>query len=169
MKSNPHFSQKEIAKRLSVRPRTVSGWVSDITERHRDVLKVRALILSRLGLSQQEIAEELDRKQNTISEWLSENGNSNFPILTEELLQEAVSIYAGPEDHDDGILNIIEELREEMIFGAWSEAERELLETLRSGEGIVVNMGERRLMKREHQPPPEAIGFSLPSLADPAF
>jgi len=143
MKTNPHFSQKEIAKRLSVRPRTVSGWVSDITEHHRNILKARALILSRLGHTHEEIGEDLDRKRNTISEWLSETADSPLPTLTEELLREAVEVW--PDDNGE-IANVVEELREEMIFGAWSEVERDLLETLRSGEGVVVNMGARRLM-----------------------
>lgn len=93
VRGNPHYSQKEIAKRLSVTPKTVSKWVSDITEHHRDVLKVRALILSRLGHTQERIAEQIGRERRTIGDWLAENGNGNFPPLSEELLQEAIAAW----------------------------------------------------------------------------
>lgn len=138
IKVNPHFSQKEIARRLSVTPKTVSNWTSDITERHRDILKIRALILSKLGHTQEQIAEQLERGRQTITDWLSpENVNGNFPALTEELIQEAVEAWP---DENGEITEIVEALREEMIFGHWSASEHDLLDTLRSGEIIVVNM-----------------------------
>jgi hypothetical protein len=56
---------------------------------HRNVLKIRALILSRLGLTQEEIGEELDRPRTTIETWLTKNNGAIFPSLTEEVLQEA--------------------------------------------------------------------------------
>ena len=126
------FSQKEIARRLGVTPSTVSKWVSDITEHHRDVLKVRALVLRRLGLTLDDVGEQLGRPKQTISDWLSpENGNGNFPDLTEELIEEAIAPWP---DESGEIAATIEDLREEMIFGHWSQEERDLLEDLRDGQ-----------------------------------
>src|SRR4051812_47931809 len=87
-----------------------------------------------LGWNQQQIADYLDRGQKTISEWLSENYHYHFPVFTEELLQEAID--ACPDENGE-VTEIVEDIREERIFGEWSEEERELLELLRNGETIV--------------------------------
>jgi transposase len=88
------------------------------------------LILSRQGNSQETIAEQLDRDQKTISNWLGENEEGNF-LLSEELLQEATEDWS---DDNSEVTEIVEDLREEQIFGHWSDEERTLLDALREGE-----------------------------------
>jgi transcriptional regulator with XRE-family HTH domain len=67
----------------------VGRWVGHITERRREVRKVKARIRSRAGWSQEELAEFVEVSQSRISEWLSEMGNGTFPIPSEDLLHEA--------------------------------------------------------------------------------
>lgn len=132
--ANPDFSMKVVAQMLGVTRQTVGRWVGDITERRREVRKVRALLLSRLGWSTREIAEYLSYGQSTVIEDV--NGNIS-DHLTEDLLREALEAF---EDENGEIAEIAEQLREQQIFASWNEGERELLAQLRDGATVVVNM-----------------------------
>lgn len=134
--ANPEFSQKTVSRLLGVTSKTVSKWVADITQRRKAVRKVKSLILSRSDWSQQDIADFLGVSQRTVSDDLAEIEQGNF-LLTEDLLREA---YEGEDMDSEEFTEAIFQIREELIFGTWTEEERELLERLRSGETVVVNM-----------------------------
>jgi hypothetical protein len=105
--ANPDFSMKIVSQMLGVTRQTVGRWVGDITERRRNVRKVKALLLSRLGWTQGEIAELLEVTQRTVSGDLEEMSELTS-LLTEDLLQEALE--GLPED-DGELAEVAEYLR----------------------------------------------------------
>lgn len=131
IKSNPDFSMQTIAQLLGVTRQTVGRWVSDITERRREVRKVRALLLSRAGWSTREIERYLGVGHATVVEDVKADISDH---LTEDLLREAL------EGLPEECAEVAEQLREEQIFASWSGEERDLLEQLRRGETVVLNM-----------------------------
>lgn len=131
--ANPDYDLKTIAKYSAVTRQTVSKWVGDIVEHRRNVRQVAALLLSRAGWSQRQIADFLGVAQKTVS------NDVNADILThvtEELLREAAAGLPSTVDAEA----IVEEVRQERIFAAWSDEERDLLKRLRSGETVVVSL-----------------------------
>jgi predicted XRE-type DNA-binding protein len=72
---------------MNAAPGPVSKWVGDIAERRRDVRRIKALLLSRVGWTQQEIADFLDVSQPTIISDVNFNISDN---LSEDLLQDAL-------------------------------------------------------------------------------
>jgi len=130
--ANPDFSVVIIAKHLGVTRKTVSKYVSDITDRRRDVRRTRALLLSRAGWSNPRIAEHLGVTHPTVGADLKEMGTDTS--LSEDLLREAAADL--PVDAE----TIVEEIRQERIFATWSDDERSLLKQLRDGETIVVSL-----------------------------
>jgi Domain of unknown function (DUF4326) len=96
--------------------------------------------IKEVGLEPAGIADELEISVGTVNGLFKNVGANIFEQLTEPLLMEAAEVWA--DDENGEIAEILEDLMEEMIFGHWSEAERELLSAFRSGEGIVVNMHE---------------------------
>src|SRR5690606_4928642 len=85
-RENPDYNLATIAKYCGVTRQTVSRWVSDITERRREVREVRALLLSRAGWSYPRIGEFLGVDQKTA--WNDVNADIS-PSLAEDLLREA--------------------------------------------------------------------------------
>lgn len=129
--ANPDFSVVIIAKHLGVTRQTVGKWVGDIAERRQDIRRVRSLLLTRAGWSQQRVAEHLGVGQKTVSRDVSDD---NLTQITEDLLREAA------EDLPIDAAGVVEEIRQEKIFAAWSDDERDLLKRLRDGETIVVSL-----------------------------
>lgn len=136
IKDNPDFSMKTVAQLLGRTRQTVSRWVGDITERRKEVRKVKALILSRAGWTQEQAGEFLGVDQATIMRDVNDNILHN---LTEDLLREALEAF---EDENGEFAEIAERIREEQIFATWGDEERQLLEQLRDGKTIVINMRE---------------------------
>lgn len=130
---NPDYDLKTIASYSGVTRQTVSKWVGDIVEHRRTVRQVAALLLARAGWSQRQIADRLGVAQKTVS------NDVNADILTqvtEDLLRAASTTLPDEINADD----IVEEIRQERIFAAWSEEERDLLKRLREGETVVVSL-----------------------------
>jgi len=131
-REQPEYSQTTIAKYCGVTRQTVGRWVSSITEHREAVRSCQVLLLTRLEWKQSEIAELLGLSQPTVSR--IQNVRADNLNMTEDLLVEAAA--ALPID----VSAVIEQIREERIFGAWSEDERALLKRLRSGETIIVSL-----------------------------
>lgn len=134
--ANPEYDQKTIAKYCGMTQSTVSKWVSDITERQRNVRKVRVLLLRELGWSTRQIADGLKIPQQTVTRYINEN---ILGRLTEDLIQEAVDGRPWVGSSMD-FQHALEKLREERIFASWSDDERDLLKRIRNGETIVVSL-----------------------------
>ncbi|MBX6749995.1 MAG: DUF4326 domain-containing protein [Micromonosporaceae bacterium] len=130
-RENPDFNLVTLAKYFGVTRQTVSRWVSDITERRREVRKVRALLLARAGWSMQQIANHLGVGKATAVEDVNSDISDR---LSEDLLREAAE--GLPIDAEA----IVEEIRQERIFAQWTDEEREILKRLRDGETVVVSM-----------------------------
>lgn len=130
---NPDYDLKTIARYAAVTRQTVSKWVGDIIEHRREVRRLKALILSRVGWSQTQIAEYLRVSQRQVSSDVNADITSS---LDEGLLREAAA------DLPDGVdaERVVEEIRQERIFAQWSDEERDLLKRLRAGETIVVSL-----------------------------
>jgi hypothetical protein len=142
---NPDFSMVIAAKYCGVTRQTASKWTSDITERRKNVRKVQALLLTRAGQSTRDVAKILSVDHATVVR------DVNDDILhhpTEDYLRTALDgledAFAGicevPEDLLDHCQAVAEEIREERIFAAWSDPERDLLKRLRDGETVIVSM-----------------------------
>jgi hypothetical protein len=133
--ANPEFSVQTVAQMLGKHRETVGKWVSDITERRRQVRKVKAILLHRLGWTNVEIADFLEVSEMQIRRDVESDITSN---LTEDLLRTAMEEL--PEDNGE-LAEVADYLREQLIFASWSEEERELLAELRSGSTVVVKQG----------------------------
>jgi len=83
---NPDFNMRTVAQMLGVTRQTVGRWVGDITERRREVRKVKTLVLSRAGWTQEDIGEFLSVPRRTVGDDVTSNISAN---LTEDLLREA--------------------------------------------------------------------------------
>jgi hypothetical protein len=130
--ANPDYSMVAIARCIGVTRQTVGKWASPVVDRRKAVRKVRALLLSRLSWPQPRIADYLNCKQQTVSTDLQEM--SEATSLVEEVLREALNSLPGE------CVEVAEQIRDERIFAAWSDGERELLKRLRSGETVIVSM-----------------------------
>jgi len=129
--ANPDFNLVTIAKYAGVTRQTVGKWVGDITERRREVRKVKALLLSRAGKSLREIAAIVGVSKDQVSSDVKDDITRH---LTEDLLREAADDL--PVDVDA----VVEEIRQERIFAQWTDEERALLKRLRAGEIVVVSL-----------------------------
>lgn len=128
---NPDYNLVTIAKYAGVTRQTVSRWVGDITERRREIRKVRALLLTRAGWSNRKAALALGVDESVVRADVKDDIS---PHLTEDLLREAAE---GLPVNGEAI---VEEIRQERIFAQWTDGERDLLKRLRSGEIVVVSM-----------------------------
>ncbi|MEJ7873336.1 MAG: hypothetical protein WKF67_13840, partial [Rubrobacteraceae bacterium] len=73
IQANPDFNIKTVARYLGVTRQTVGRWIGDITERRKEVRKVKALILSRTGWSNVDIAAELGVTEGSIRNDVTSN------------------------------------------------------------------------------------------------
>jgi transcriptional regulator with XRE-family HTH domain len=127
---DPDASQAQVGRMLGVSQNTISRWCSDISERRRNVRQVKALLLTRSGMSLREAGELLGVNHQTVSNDIQADIPSHF----DELLTEAL------EGLPPQCAAVADELREELVFAKWSDEERSLLERHRSGETVVVNL-----------------------------
>jgi Domain of unknown function (DUF4326) len=128
---HPDYPMVKIAKCLGITRQTASKWGSPITERRRDIRKVKALLLDRAGWSLRQIGDFLGISKDQVSTDVNDDITRH---LSEDILREALD--GLPEE----CVAIAEEIREERIFASWSDDERELLKRLRAGETVVVSM-----------------------------
>lgn len=135
--ANPDYDIKTAAKLCAVTRQTMSKWVGDIQEHRRAVRRLRAILLTRAGLSARQVAEHLGVDHSTVVRDVKED---ILHQITEELLREAA---AGLPDTVDAEA-LMEGLRQEVMFASWSEEERELLTRLRGGLTVVVSMRDNR-------------------------
>ncbi|GEM_PF-1436734 len=131
---NPDYDLQTIAKHTGVTRQTVGKWVGDIIEHRQSVRAMVILLLGRVGWSQKQIADRLGISQPSVSR--IRNVTADIANIDEGLLREAAAEM--PEGIDTEVL--VEEIRQERIFGSWSEEERDLLKRLRDGETIVVSL-----------------------------
>lgn len=131
--ANPDYSQSAVARLLGVTRQTVGRYCGDISERRRQVRAVRAVLLSRAGWSTRDIADFLGCGKSQVSDDVNSDISGQ---LADDLLTEATESL--PCDDVD-LLEVIEEVREELVFGRWPEEERVLLKRLQAGETVVVN------------------------------
>lgn len=131
--TNPDYDLKTIAKYSGVTRQTVSKWVGDIVEHRRNVRQMVAVLLNRAGWSLRQIADFLSVDHKTVG---SDVKADFSPHLDEALLREAAAALPDSVNPEP----LIEELRQERIFAAWSDEERDLLKQLRSGETVVVTL-----------------------------
>lgn len=132
---NPDYDLQTIARYAGVTRQTVSKWVGDIVEHRREVRKLVAFLLTRAGWPTRQIGEYLGISKSEVSRNVSDDITGQ---LDEGLLREAGE---GLPDTVD-VEAILEEIRQERIFGSWSQEQRELLGRLRSGETVVLSMRE---------------------------
>lgn len=143
--ANPDYDQKTIAKYCGVTRQTVSKWVGDIVEHRRNVRQAMASLLSRAGWSQRQIADHLGVSVGTV---FSDVKGDITERLNEDLLREALDsltesfdgVCELPDELLDRCEAAAEEIRQEQIFAAWSDEERDLVKRLRAGETIVVTL-----------------------------
>lgn len=133
-----------VAKALGRPRKTVESWLTDViqsrreAEAHeRDVRRVLALMLRELGWTQQRIADHLGVSGVMVGK-LTNGEAAVSSDLDERTLRDAIT--AGPDDVRTQLVTLAETWREERIFATWSDDERELLDRLRSGFTVVVNM-----------------------------
>lgn len=88
--ANPDFSVVIIAKHLGVTRQTVGKWVGDITERRREVRKIKAVLLSRAGKSVREIAEILGVGKSQVSDDVTAD-------ISGQLSEEAPEFHQAPD------------------------------------------------------------------------
>lgn len=131
------FNINTVARLCGVTRQTVANWVRDIVDYRRDVRRLRAYIMSVAGMTQQQIADFLDMSQKQVS---NDVKSDILTILTEPMVRDAI------EELPQGIdgESIAEEIRQQSLFAAWSDEERDLVKLLRGGETIVVTMREDR-------------------------
>lgn len=131
-RENPDYSLETIARYSGVTRQTVSKWTNDITERRQAIQTVRVLLLAKAGKKQTEIAERLGISQAAVSR--IQNVKADNLDIGEDLLAEAL----------DGMVEELSEaaeaVREERVFAAWTDGERNLLKRLRDGDTIVVSL-----------------------------
>lgn len=127
--ADPEASQAGIARMLGVSSATISRWCSDISDRRRQVRQVKALLLTRSGMSYRAAAELLGCDEKTVRN----NLQVELPPHFDELLEDALD--GLPADS----AAIADDMREELVFGRWSDEERDLLERHRAGETVVAN------------------------------
>lgn len=143
--ANPDYDQKTLAKYFGVTRQTVGKWVGDIVEHRRNVRRAKAALLSRAGWSVRQIADHLGLGKTQVSADVNDDIAGQ---LTEDLLREALDsltesfdgVCELPEELLDRCEAAAEEIRQEQIFAAWSDEERDLVKRLRSGETIVVTL-----------------------------
>lgn len=143
--ANPDYDLKTIAKYCGVTRQTISKWVGDIVEHRRNVRRAKAILLSRSGWSNIQIGDHLGVTEGTVRSDVKDDISTT---LTEELIREAIDgltasfdgVCELPEELLDQCEAAAEEIRQEQIFAAWSDDERDLVKRLRSGETIVVTL-----------------------------
>ena len=126
---NPEMSQGQIARLLGVSSATVSRWCSDISEHRRQVRQVKALLLTRSGMTQREAGKFLEVDHKTVGSDLQ----MEVPPHIEDLLPEALDGLP-PECEAEA-----DKLVAELVFAKWTAEERKLLKRHQAGHTIVVN------------------------------
>lgn len=137
------LSITDLARKIGRPRQTVQGWVQDIAEareeertRQRAARQLAVLLLRDLDWTDVDTAEVLGVHRNTVHSD-AESGAVVQDRLDEALLRLALDLI--PCDVRADAESVAEEWREELIFAAWSEDERELLKRLRDGQTIVVS------------------------------
>jgi predicted regulator of amino acid metabolism with ACT domain len=131
------FNINTIARAFGVTRQTASSWTSDIVDYRRDVRRVRAFIMAQAGMKHQQIADFLGVDRTSI---VKDVKPDILHTLTEPMLRDAVAEL--PDDIDG--TSIVEELRQQQIFAAWTDEQRDLVKRLRAGETIVVTLRDDR-------------------------
>jgi transcriptional regulator with XRE-family HTH domain len=129
LSANPDANLTTVARMLGVHPSTVGRWCSDIGEHQKEVRQVKAILLTAAGWSQRKAAELLGVTQGTVNSDLQ----LQIPDRVDDLIAEVLP------DLPSECVNAAETVREELVFGRWSDEERNLLERHRSGQTVVVN------------------------------
>jgi len=129
-RENPDYSLETIARYSGVTRQTVGKWVGDITERRQRVREVQSVLLAKLGQSVRDIADQLGVSKSQVSR----DVNADIAGHGEDLLTEALS------GLPEAAAEALEAVRQERIFAAWTEDERDLLKRLRDGDTIVVSL-----------------------------
>ncbi len=127
--ANPDANLAVVARMLGVHATTVGRWCSDIGEHQKQLRQVKAILLTAAGWSQRKAADLLGVAQMTVNSDLQ----LQIPVHLEDLIAEVLP------DLPPECAAAADTVREELVFGQWSDEERQLLERHRSGETVVVN------------------------------
>lgn len=127
--ANPDANLAVVARMLGVHASTVGRWCSDIGEHQKQLRQVKAILLTAAGWSQRKAADLLGVAQMTVNSDLQ----LQIPVHLEDLIAEVLP------DLPPECAAAADTVREELVFGQWSDEERQLLERHRSGETVVVN------------------------------
>lgn len=127
--ANPDANLAVVARMLGVHASTVGRWCSDIGEHQKEVRQVKAILLTAAGWSQRKTAELLGVTHPTVESDLQLQVPYHLDDLIAEVLPELPPECVAAADT----------VREDLVFGQWSDEERQLLERHRSGETVVVN------------------------------
>jgi transposase-like protein len=129
MSANPDANLAVVARMLGVHATTVGRWCSDIGEHQKEVRQVKAILLTATGLSLRDTADLLGVSKDTVSSDL----RLQIPRQLNDLIAEVLP------DLPPECVAAADTVREELVFGQWSDEERELLKRHRAGETVVVN------------------------------
>lgn len=127
--ANPDANLAVVARMLGVHASTVGRWCSDIGEHQKQLRQVKAILLTAAGWSQRKAADLLGVAQMTVNSDLQ----LQIPVHLEDLIAEVLP------DLPPECAAAADTVREELVFGRWSDDERQLLERHRAGETVVVN------------------------------
>lgn len=127
--ANPDANLAVVARMLGVHASTVGRWCSDIGEHQKQLRQVKAILLTTAGWSQRKTAELLGVTHPTVESDLQ----LQVPYHVEDLIAQVLP------DLPPECAEAAEKVREELVFGRWSDDERQLLERHRAGETVVVN------------------------------
>ncbi len=127
--ANPDANLAVVARMLGVHASTVGRWCSDIGEHQKQLRQVKAILLTAAGRSQRKAADLLGVDQSTVMRDLQ----MQVPHHVDDLIAEVLP------DLPPECVAAADIVREELVFGQWSDEERQLLERHRSGETVVVN------------------------------
>lgn len=140
--ADERLSVADLARDLGRPRQTVQGWVQDLADsreqtkvRQREVRRLAVLLLTALDWPQQQIGEALGVSQRTVSNDADIGGAASD--LDESLLRAALDLI--PADLRPDAENVAEEWREDRIFAAWTDDERDLLKRLRDGQTVVLS------------------------------
>jgi transposase-like protein len=129
LSANPDANLTTVARMLGVHASTVGRWCSDIGEHQKEVRQVKAILLTAAGWSQRKAADLLGVDHTTVVRDLQ----MQVPHHVDDLIAEALP------DLPPECVAAADTVREELVFGRWSDEERDLLERHRAGETVVVN------------------------------
>jgi transposase len=127
--ANPDANLAVVARMLGVHVSTLHRWCSDIGEHQKQLRQVKAILLVAAGWSQRKAADLLGVDEKTVRNYSQLRDIPHAEDLIAQVLP----------DLPPECAEAAEKVREDLVFGRWSDDERQLLQRHRAGETVVVN------------------------------